>query len=99
MVQGEPSLTGRHWREEDDWALMVAADEQAERNRVVRDIITFCKHDDNYRRAEERHVQYLYDQKEVKSILIGSGFEVEAMMAYGQYALMPRRIAFKAIKT
>lgn len=99
MVQGEPTLTGRHWREEDDWALMVAADEQAERNRVVRDIITFCKHDDSYRRAEERHVQYLYDQIEVDSILMGSGFDVEAMMAYGLYTLMPRRIAFKAIKT
>lgn len=95
MIEGRGRPTSfRNWRADDDWAVMVDGSE--EDGLISRDITTFRKVGEIYRRTDERHVQRVYKRREVEQMLRGAGFSVRALRRYGEYELAPRRLAFRA---
>ena len=106
MATGTPSdLSGRLWRASDDgeqvpgedWAVMVDAHEDKEKQLLTRDITSFRARGKGYRRTRERHIQYLYRKEELVPLLEEAGFRVTMLKSYGTHPLLPRRLAFHAV--
>lgn len=93
--QGKP-LRHQGWRNGRDWAVLYDVVEQA--GFIRRDITTFMKAGDGYRRTDERHVQKVYRRGDIEGSLRAAGFSVRALRRYGDYELAPRRLAFRARK-
>ncbi len=96
---GEPSLAGRFWTSGEDWAVLAATTEDPARRILRREIETFRRVGELYRRGREVHSVRLFDTGELCSMLAGCGFTVETARAYGDHALAPRRRAFFATRT
>jgi SAM-dependent methyltransferase len=95
---GEPSLTGRTWRSGDDWAVLVETTEgQAERT-LVRNIETFRRVGEAYRRGREVHRVRLFDVEKLRQQLAACGFATEITQSYGAQQLPPRRYALFATR-
>ncbi len=95
---GKPSLTGRFWSSGDDWAVMVDTTEDQASRTLVRDIETFRRVDDLYRRGREVHRVRLFDTHTLCDQLASCGFKVETSQAYGAQPLGPRRRVFFATR-
>jgi len=95
---GKPSLAGRFWSSGDDWAVMVNTTEDPAARTLVRDIETFRRVGDLYRRGREIHRVRLFDTQTLCDQLASYGFEVATSQAYGAQALGPRRRAFFATR-
>jgi SAM-dependent methyltransferase len=93
---GAPSLTGRFWGSGDDWAVLTDTVEDPASRTLVRDIQTFRRVGDFYRRGREVHRVRLFDSNKMRDDLVALGFTVETAQAYGSQALGPRRRAFFA---
>lgn len=91
---GEPSLAGRVWNSGDDWAVLVDTTENQAAQSLVRNIETFRKTGELYRRGREVHRVCLFDTRKLCEELAACGFETETARAYGMQALGPRRRAF-----
>jgi SAM-dependent methyltransferase len=91
---GEPSLAGRSWRAGEDWAVLVDTREDQDSQTLVRDIETFRRVDDLYRRGHETHTVHLFDEGILCNQLAAVGFVTETAQAYGAQCLAPRRRAF-----
>jgi SAM-dependent methyltransferase len=91
---GEPSFDGRFWKAGEDWAVLVDTREDQGSHVLVREIATFRKVGELYRRGRETHRVKLFDGDEICAWLSSAGFVVETSEAYGAYALPPRRRAF-----
>lgn len=91
---GEPSLSGRFWRSGDDWAVLVDTKEDQGSRTLVRNIETFRRVDQFYRRGREVHRVRLFDTATLCNQLADCGFAVETAQAYGAQRLSPRRRAF-----
>lgn len=99
IERGEPSLAGRMWSAGDDWAVLVETTEDHAKQTLRRDIQTFRRTGDLYRRGREIHRVRLFDTPTVCGWLAACGFEVETASSYGTQALAPRRRAFFATLT
>lgn len=91
---GEPSLAGRFWSAGKDWAVLVDTKEDQQSKTLVRDIETFRKVDDLYRRGHEIHRVRLFDTGVLYNDLVAVGFVTKTAQAYGAQRLPPRRRAF-----
>jgi hypothetical protein len=94
IALGQPALTGRSWKTGEDWAVLVEATEDQSSRSLVREIETFRKAGQAYRRGREVHRVRLFDTSEVCSWLEAAGFRVSTADAYGEFRLPPRRHAF-----
>jgi len=68
-----------------DWACLTEYDHDQRRNRLTRRNTTFRKLGRWYRRAEETHVQQLYEGSQLASDLRELGFRVQTVRGYGEY--------------
>jgi SAM-dependent methyltransferase len=95
---GEPSLTGRFWRAGEDWAVLSDTVEDPPVRTLVRNILTFRRVGQLYRRGTEIHQVRLFDTQVLCDQLATCGFTVETSQAYGAQPLNPRRRAFFATR-
>lgn len=95
---GEPLLSARSWKSGEDWAVLVETKEDQSTRTLVREIETFRKIGEGYRRGREVHRVRLFDTAEVCSWLEGAGFRVSTSSEYGEFRLPPRRRAFFATR-
>ncbi len=72
------------WWEGEDWAVLVAIDEDRQRNLLTRRIVSFRKVGTLYRREEEVHRQRLYPPAEIVRQLRSCGFRVRTLRGYGK---------------
>jgi SAM-dependent methyltransferase len=91
---GEPSLAGRVWSSGNDWAVLVNSQENQDSRTLIRDIETFRRVGQFYRRGRELHEVRLFDTNMLRNQLSTYGFAVETAQAYGAQRLAPRRRAF-----
>jgi len=94
IEMGEPDLTARSWKSGEDWAVLVNTIEDRSWRSLVREIETFRKVGDLYRRGHETHHVRLFDSAEVCESLKGTGFSVSTADAYGDFRLPVRRRMF-----
>jgi hypothetical protein len=86
------------WQAGDDWACLVSYERDDRRNQVTRQIITFRKVGDSYRRGHESHRVQLYDARQIARHLRLAGFGVRWTRRFGNYKLLPFRAAIIARK-
>lgn len=91
---GEPSLAGRFWSSGEEWAVLVDTLEDEDSRTLVRNIETFRRVDQLYRRGSEIHRVRLFDTGTLCSELASCGFATETAQSYGTQRLGPRRGAF-----
>jgi SAM-dependent methyltransferase len=84
--------------EGDDWACLVRFDYDERAHRLTRQITTFRRLGDLYRRSHERHVVQLYNAAEVTRWPREAGFRVRTVRRFGSYPLPPKRVGFVARK-
>jgi len=95
---GEPSLAGRTWRSGNDWAVAVETTENQSERTLARNIETFRRIGDLYRRSREVHIVRLFDVGRLCDQLASFGFITETAQSYGAQQLPPRRHAFFATR-
>ena len=95
---GEPSLEGRSWSSGDDWAVLVQTTEDQSTRRVLREIETFRRVGELYRRGREVHWVRLFDTHVLCDWLAALGFVTTTAQSYGSQPLQPRRRAFFATR-
>jgi SAM-dependent methyltransferase len=81
-----------------DWACLTEYQHDLRRNRLTRQITTFRKVGRQFRRAEETHVQQLYEGSKLASILREIGFRVQTVRGYGDYRFPKAHIGLIARK-
>lgn len=86
------------FREGDDWACLVGFEYDDERQQLARQIVTFRRDGELYRRSQESHRQQLYREHDVCHMLNATGFEVTSTRHFGDFPLLPLRIGFIARK-
>jgi hypothetical protein len=91
---GEPSLAGRYWSSGKDWAVLAETKEDQGSRMLVRNIETFRRVGQLYRRGCEVHRIRLFDTATLRGQLAACGFSTETAQAYGMQKLAPRRRAF-----
>jgi SAM-dependent methyltransferase len=91
---GQPSLAGRYWSSGEDWAVLVETEEDQSSRTLIRNIETFRRINQSYRRRREVHRVRLFDPATLRSQLAACGFSTETAQAYGAQRLGPRRRAF-----
>jgi SAM-dependent methyltransferase len=91
-------MNTRSWRAGDDWAVLVHASEEPERRLLTREITTFRRVGEAYRRSHETHRVRVYDRAEIERELREAGFSARACRRYGECELLPGRLAFRARK-
>lgn len=91
---GEPGLSGSFAGSGEDWAVISQTSEDPASRALVREIETFRRVGDLYRRGNETHHVRLFETSELTGQLTRLGFSVRTAQAYGGYRLAPRRRAF-----
>ena len=91
---GSPSLAGRFWSSGRDWAVLAETEEDLGSRTLVRNIETFRRVDQMYRRGCEVHRVRLFDTAALRNQLAACGFSTETAQACGTQKLSPRRRAF-----
>jgi len=81
--QVPPGTTARGCRVGEDWAVFSEREEDAGRGTMERNIVSFRKVGEHYRRKVEVHRVRLYEPYEVADGLDRAGFEVRTMDSYG----------------
>lgn len=79
------------------WSIVHRATE--EKGTLTREIVTFIRDGDTYRRSDERHVLRLYTPMEILKALAAAGFETVELGGYGAFTLPSGWHAFLARKT
>jgi len=88
----------RFWAEGPDWAVLGDAAANDDHTVMSRQITTFTRDGDRYRRASETHRLLLVNPDDVVASLNDTGFAVETMASYGPQLLPTGLTAFRAIK-
>jgi hypothetical protein len=88
----------RHWREGEDWAVLVEATEEIGIGRLTRSITTFRKTGENWRRDHETHSLRLHTRRDLEARLRAVGFRVRALAGYGRFRFAPGHLGFCARK-
>ena len=84
--------------EGEDWAVLVAAEEDRQRQLVTRHITSFRRIGELYRRDHEVHRLRLLPRAQVASWLRGFGFRVRTLKGYGPTPFGPGQVGFLARK-
>jgi len=79
---GEPSLAGRTWSSGEDWAVLVETTENQADRTLIRDIETFRRIAELYRRRHEVHRVRLFDIRRLCDQLASYGFATETARSY-----------------
>jgi SAM-dependent methyltransferase len=79
----------KQFREEADWSVLVAADEDRERRQLTRRITSFRKVGKLYRRDHEVHQLRLFKGSEAARRLRQLGFRVRLLRGYGSFRFPP----------
>jgi SAM-dependent methyltransferase len=82
----------RNWREGSDWAVLVNVAGDREQNILRREIVSFRKIGQLYRRSEETHLLRLYRPADVVQDLARCGFRTRILRGYGRFRF-PRGIS------
>ncbi len=90
--------TIRGFTEGDGWVVLVEKKEDQEQITLTRQITSFRKMGEHYRRSDEVHHVRLYEATAIASELSGVGFQVETTRSYGQYLLSKGHAVFIARK-
>lgn len=77
-----------------DWAVLVETSFEPASGVLTRDIVTFRRTGDFYRRDEERHRLVLLDPDAVLRALRSAGFEAHMIPSYGTLPLPPGVVGF-----
>jgi SAM-dependent methyltransferase len=93
-----PRAPARTWTEGRDWAVLVEATGDRRRGVVTRRIVTFVRAGGGWRRSVEWHRQRAVPATTVVRLLIGCGFSVERLDAYGTEPLLPGQAGFLAVR-
>ena len=88
----------RKWWEGEDWAVLVAAEEDRQRKTLTRRITSFRKIGTLYRRDDEVHRQRLYAPAELARPLRDCGFRVRTLRGYGEMRFPRGHFGFLARK-
>jgi SAM-dependent methyltransferase len=88
----------RAWRDGEDWAVLVAADEDRETGLLTRRITSFRKVGKLYRRHDEVHQLRLLRRAELATLLREAGFRVRVLRSYGSFRFPPGCVGFVARK-
>jgi SAM-dependent methyltransferase len=86
------------WQASDDWACLVRFEYDERRKHLVRHITTFRQLGPLYRRSDETHRVQLYERGDIAGLLREAGFRVRTTRRFGEYTLLPKRLAFIARK-
>jgi SAM-dependent methyltransferase len=93
-----PGGTAKTHVEKDDWAVLATVEEDPRQSVLTRNITTFRKVGDLYRRSHEVHRQRLLPRAQVSSWLQTIGFQVQILDAYGSTPFGPGHAGFLARK-
>lgn len=88
----------RYGRAEWDWAVVTDSIEDAKQGTLTREITTFRKIGDLYRRDAEAHRLRLYRKPDVVRMLRKVGFSVRSLRGYGPFTFPPGWAGFLARK-
>jgi hypothetical protein len=94
IVKGAALLAGRTWTAGQEWAILQEIHEDRRAGTLRREIETFRRIDDTYRRGHETHHVRVFDANVLARALRRAGFTVETAVTYGTFRLAPRRRAF-----
>jgi SAM-dependent methyltransferase len=86
----------RSYREGDDWAVLFSAEEDRRHRLLTREITSFRKVGDLYRRDHEVHRLRLYRRSELSRELVRIGFRVRTLAGYGKFRFPPGHVGFVA---
>jgi SAM-dependent methyltransferase len=81
-----------------DWAVLLDAREDKRRRILVRNIVSFRKVGNCYRRTEESHRVRLFDRAEIEGELRRIGFRIRLFRRYGTTPLRAGTVGIQAIK-
>jgi len=84
--------------EGDDWICISNRTYDEKRRRLTREITSFRRHGNWYRRSIERHVIQLYERQEIAGALRTAGFRARTVRRFGRYPLSPAHIGVIARK-
>lgn len=90
-----PSQTFRHGP---DWSVTIEAREDPAAGTLTREIVTFRRAGDLYRREEERHVLKLWPRDRVVALLKEAGFAVTLFDRYDDVKLPVGVVGYRALK-
>ncbi len=96
--RGKASKGGLRGRRADDWVCVYEATEDPQTRILTRNITTFRKDGDSYRRDDEVHRLRLYHGHELEDMLRPLGFGVELVRNYGEMELIPCLVGVVAQK-
>ncbi len=96
---GQIDAKTKTFTQTDDWTVLVEKEEDKERRIFTRQITSFRKVGEHYRRSDELHQQRLYKATDLAKELHQVGFQVEISHSYGQYLLPKAHAALVAIKS
>jgi SAM-dependent methyltransferase len=85
--------TRKDYREGDDWAVLVTAEEDRRRRLLTRRITSFRKVGKLYRREQEVHQLRLFTGAALARQLRGLGFRVRLLRGYGPFRFPPGYVA------
>ena len=88
------------WRQDEtgEWAVLVAVRGEPGGGLLRREITSFRRVGDLYRRTHEVHVQRRFDRRWLKSELEKEGFSVRVLRGYGQARFRTGQVGFLATK-
>jgi len=78
-------------RRGDDWAIFVEVEEDPEKQRLTRKIVSFRREGTLYRRCDEVHRQVILEAAEVVAMLEDAGFRVDVFPGYRSFRLSDDR--------
>ncbi|MGF1581000.1 MAG: methyltransferase domain-containing protein [Gemmataceae bacterium] len=96
--RGAASTMGLRGRRGEDWICVYETTEDPETKILTREITTFRKDGEHYRRDDERHRLRLYHGAELKWMLQPVGFDVELVRNFGEMELVPGLVGVVAQK-
>lgn len=96
MIREGRQLKYRNWRAGEDWAVLFEVEEDARQCLLTRRNVSFRKVGSLWRRSEELHHVQLYTRPQILRALRRAGFTARASRSYGDFQLLPRRLAFLA---
>jgi SAM-dependent methyltransferase len=88
----------QRFRESPDWTVLVTAQEDRQRQILTREIITFRRVGELWRRDREVHRQRLFARKRLIELLQKAGFSVRLLRGYGAHRFPRGGVGFLARK-
>jgi len=89
----------KNFWEGEDWVVLATSREDRRRRLLTREITSFRKVGEHYRREHEIHHQRLFSRPELARELRQAGFRVRILNGYGSLRFGPGHYGFLARKT